>query len=257
MEYTISNGILTARVNARGAELCSLIYEGAEYIWQAGKEWPRSAPVCCPWCGVVDGGKFEHGGRTYAAGRHGFVRDCVHGLVDRSEDGLTFQFAVEGFQDDRWPWPFALTAHYALKADTLALTYSISNAGTETMPLQLGFHPGFIAPEGSAIRAGKSELPGGSDTLHVVTGTFDNDSMCVAHPASDWFALERPDGRSVTLDTRGFDYVLLWGVPGNTPFVCIEPWTGYPGPGGMFDRPGVISLEPGEKMERTLTIKLG
>ena len=187
MEYTISNGILTARVNARGAELCSLIYEGAEYIWQAGKEWPRSAPVCCPWCGVVDGGKFEHGGRTYAAGRHGFVRDCVHGLVDRSEDGLTFQFAVEGFQDDRWPWPFALTAHYA----------------------------------------------------------------------SDWFALERPDGRSVTLDTRGFDYVLLWGVPGNTPFVCIEPWTGYPGPGGMFDRPGVISLEPGEKMERTLTINLG
>ncbi len=244
MEYTISNGILTARVNGRGAELRSLVYGGAEYIWQAGKEWPRSAPVCCPWCGAVDGGEFEHGGVTYAAPRHGFVRESAHALTAKDEDALTFAFAVEG-GDARWPWPFALTARFELRANTLELTYRITNTGAETMPLQFGFHPGFIAPEGSVIRAEKSELPGGRDALPVVHGTFDNDSMCVSHPASRWFALERPDGRGVTLDTHGFNYVLLWGAPGVTPFVCIEAWTGYPEHGGMFERPGVTQLAPG------------
>ncbi len=253
MDFTITNGTITARVDARGAELRSLVYNGAEYIWPGGAAWGWSAPVCCPWCGAVDGGGFEHGGRRYEASRHGFVRECGHELIEKREDALAFSFDVLS-GDVRWPWPFALTARYALDESTLSLTYAITNTGAEAMPLQLGFHPGFIAPEGSVIRAERAELPGGVDAMPVVRGTFDNDSMCVAHPESRWFALERPDGRCVTLDTRGFNYVLLWGAPGGTPFVCIEPWTGYPGPGGLFDRPGVTPLAPGERFERTLKI---
>lgn len=256
MEYTISNGALTARVDALGAELRSLMYNGAEYIWQAGAEWPRSAPLCCPWCGAVEGGAFEYSGVTYAAPRHGFVRDCEHALTARDAASLSFRFAVEG-GDARWPWPFELTADYALDGRELSLTVTVTNTGAETMPLQLGFHPGFIAPEGSAIRSEKSEMPGGADAMPIVKGTFDNDSMCVEHPESRWFALERSDGRSVTLDTRGFNYVLLWGAPGETPFACIEPWTGYPGPGGLFDRPGAVPLGPGGALARTLKISVG
>ena len=255
MEYTITNGAMTARVSTLGAELRSLVYEGAEYMWQAGKEWPHSAPVCCPWCGAVENGGFTHGGVSYAAPRHGFVRGCEHELTGRGADTLTFSFAVQA-GDTRWPWPFELTARYELEADTLSHICRITNTGHETMPLQFGFHPAFIAPEGSVVRAEKAELPGGGDALPVTTGLFDLDSMDVAHPASAWFALERPDGRRVTLDTRGYRHVLLWGVPGDTPFVCIEPWTGYPGPGGMFDRPDVIALPCGGTLERTLRLSV-
>ena len=39
MDFEIGNGALTARVASRGAELKSLCFNGAEYIWQAGPEW--------------------------------------------------------------------------------------------------------------------------------------------------------------------------------------------------------------------------
>ncbi len=256
MEYEITNGILTARVGSRGAQLLSLTLGGVEYVWPGGSEWAWSAPVCCPWCGAVEGGEFVHAGRRYAAARHGFVRDCEHVLTERGEDTLAFALRV-GEGDARWPWPFELTARYALDGCTLALTYEIKNTGAEVMPLQFGFHPGFIAPSGSVIRAEKADMPDGTDRLAIVPGLFDGGSIDLAGPASAWFRLERPDGRSVTVATEGYPYVLLWGASGETPFACIEPWTGYPGAGGMFDRPGVTALAPGETFERTLKTALG
>ncbi len=256
MEYEISSGALTARVSDVGAQLVSLRYENTEYLWQGGSEWPRRAPICCPYCGAVEGESFTHGGRSYAAGRHGFVRDAEHELAERGGDSLAFAFAL-GEGDPRWPWPFALRAEYRLGAETLALRYDIMNSGAQAMPLQLGFHPGFIAPAGSVVRAQRPDFPGGADTLSLAPGLFDSGaSIDLAAPGSDWFRLERSDGRAVTVDARGFGWFLLWGVPGTTPFVCLEPWSGYPGPGGMFDRPGVTVLAPGERFTRTLNLRL-
>ena len=252
-EYSITNNILTARINEKGAELRSVIYKEKEYMWQGGKLWPRTAPVCCPWCGVVDGDKFEHEGISYAAPRHGFVRDAVHRLTEKKVDSLCFVFSLDS-GDKRWPWPFGLSACYELSNNTLKLTYKIINTGTQVMPLQFGFHPGFIAPKGSTIHAEEGELLSGVKTLPIISGTFDNDRICLKQPKSTWFALERADGRRVTIDTQGYDYVLLWGVPGNTPFVCIEPWTAYPGPGGMYERPSVRKLEPTEEFNCTLKL---
>lgn len=255
MEYVITSGALTARVDTRGAQLRALKYKDTDYLWPGGDAWGWSAPVCCPWCGAVEGGAFGHAGKTYAASRHGFVRESEHELAERGVDTLTFALRVcEG--DSRWPWPFELRARYALDGCTLALTYEITNTGAETMPLQFGFHPGFIAPAGSVIRAEKADMPDGTDTLAIVPGLFDGGSIDLAAPESAWFRLERPDGHCVTVATEGYPYVLLWGASGDTPFACIEPWSGYPGSGGMFDRPGVTALAPGETFERTLKIAL-
>ena len=253
MEYCITNGILTARVSSRGAELKSLAYHGTEYIWPGGAEWGWSAPVCCPWCGALD--KFERAGRVYGGSRHGFVREREHTLALNSPDALAFTLGVaEG--DERWPWPFELRAEYTLCGASLTLTYTLTNTGAQPMPLQFGFHPGFLAPEGSLIRASKAVIPDGSDTLRLAPGVFDNDSIHLDHPECASFCLERSDGRSVTVDTDGYEHVLLWGAPGKTPFACIEPWTGYPGPGGPFEREGAISLSPGAEFKRTLKISL-
>ena len=79
MEYVITSGALTARVDTRGAQLRALKYKDTDYLWPGGDAWGWSAPVCCPWCGAVEGGAFGHAGKTYAASRHGFVRESVQG----------------------------------------------------------------------------------------------------------------------------------------------------------------------------------
>ena len=71
-------------MGSRGAQLLSLTLGGVEYVWPGGDAWGWSAPVCCPWCGAVEGGAFVHAGRRYAAARHGFVRDCEHVLTELS-----------------------------------------------------------------------------------------------------------------------------------------------------------------------------
>ena len=251
MDYELSNGILSARVSSRGAELKSLVFQGAEYLWPGGEVWGWSAPVCCPWCGALEA--FTHGGRRYAPGRHGFVREREHRLVERAPDALTLGLEVST-GDERWPWPFDLTAQYTLRGQCLTLAYRIGNTGGEPMPLQFGFHPGFLAPAGSAIRAEQPDIPGFGDRMPLVPGVFDNDSLHLERPSSAWFRLDRGDGRSVQVDTAGWPHVLLWGTPGDTPFACIEPWTGYPAAGGPFDRPGVLPLESGAALERQLSI---
>ena len=125
MEYCITNGILTARVSSRAAELKSLVFRDAEYIWPGGDEWGWSAPVCCRWCGALD--KFERDGHVYGGSRHGFVREREHTLVLNSPDTLTFTLSVtEG--DERWPWPFELVAEYTLCGASLTLTYTLTSA---------------------------------------------------------------------------------------------------------------------------------
>ena len=100
-------------------------------------------------------------------------------------------------------------------------------------------------------------FPGGADTLAVASGVFDTDSVNLSRPASKWFRLERPDGRSVTVDAEGYGWFLVWGAQGLSPFVCLEPWTGFPRPPAASSaRPGAVALAPGERFKRTLNISL-
>ena len=253
MDFEIGNGVLTARVASRGAELKSLRFNGAEYIWQAGPEWGWSAPVCCPWCGLLR--PFERAGRSYAGGRHGFAREREHTLTAGGGDSLDLALEVQPGDGD-WPWPFALLASYRLDANRLELSYRVLNTGEEAMPLQFGFHPGFIAPPGSAIRAERPDIPGFGSYMPITEGSFDNDSIDLAAPASRWMRLERGDGRAVEADTSDCAHVLLWGTPGSTPFACIEPWTGYPSDGGPFERPGALALAPGRELRRRLLLSI-
>ena len=65
-------------------------------------------------------------------------------------------------------------------------------------------------------------------------------------------------GKYLRVTTQGFPYTLIWskvGVPG---FVCIEPWSGFVGPGhDLAQRPGAFLLPPGEKFSRTHRLTVG
>lgn len=258
MEYTICSDKLTARVASHGAELCSLqTGESGELMWQADPAvWPRHAPVCFPWCGKVQGGTFIWQGREYAAPtQHGFVRDMEHTLTAQTGDSLRFRLDWPG-DSDGWFWPFAFETVHTLEGNTVLTTCTAENTGTQPMPVQMGFHPGFVCPfgDGGAVEDYEVRFESGL-VVPLEPHLFDNDSIFYENVGA-WARLTcRPTGQYIGLDTAGFDRVLLWSKPGIPGFVCIEPWCGYPGPQrDMAERPYAVVLAPGEKRSWTQRI---
>lgn len=68
---------------------------------------------------------------------------------------------------------------------------------------------------------------------------------------------EQGTGRYIRVETKDWPYVLLWSTPGIPGFLCIEPWTGFTGPGhDPAERPGARLLAPGETFRRTQRISV-
>ena len=262
MFYSIKNSFLCVSVNSRGAELWDICTAGdapVSCLWD-GQEafWPRRAPVCFPWCGKVDGGWFSADGRRYEAGTHGFVRDMEHRLVEQGADRLRFRLDWTGDRS-RWPWPFSFETGHVLEGRSLTTTCTVTNLSADGMPVQLGFHTGLRCPfspgrgiRDYCIRFQAQESPEGGDCLALTEQLFENDSICLPGLKSEWIQLEElGTGRYLRIATKGYPYVLLWSLPGIPGWVCIEPWTGYPGPGHQLEeRPGTILLPPGASFSR-------
>ena len=87
MRYEIRNEALHVTVSGKGAELWALEGpDGTACLWDAEPAvWPWHAPVCFPWCGLLEEG-WSHGGRPVAPGRHGLVRDLDHTLAEQAPD---------------------------------------------------------------------------------------------------------------------------------------------------------------------------
>lgn len=255
MEYTIRNDRLTARADTHGAELHSLkTARDREILWQADPAvWARYAPVCFPWCGKVQDGWFDwQGERRAAPTQHGFLRDVEHTLVSRDENRMTFRFDWPG-DGEGWLWPFRFETEHRLRDNTLLTTCTVSNTGSEAMPAQLGFHPGFLCPfvAGSAIEEYEVRFASGL-VVPLEPHLFDHDSIPYTG-VGPWARLtHRPTGKYIEVGTDGFDRTLLWSKPGIPGYVCIEPWCGFPGPQhDLFARPHAISLAPGERRSWT------
>ena len=79
---TLSNSELTIKVSPHGAELCSILRDGKEYLWQADPAfWKRHSPVLFPIVGSVWENEYRHEGVSYALTQHGFARDMDFELI--------------------------------------------------------------------------------------------------------------------------------------------------------------------------------
>lgn len=257
MRYTINNDFLALTVDTHGAEPVALrpaARDDLPLLWDAKPLWPRTSPFCFPYVSRLEHGYFEHKGVQYQGGQHGFARDSEHTLVSQTEKSLTFVLE-QTEPDDRWPWPFRLTTEHKLVFNRLVTTCTVENIGTEAMPIQMGFHTAVRVPfiPGSTysdyrIRFEKREAPDGTRFLPLTDTLFDNDSICFEGLQSDFVEVESTKKPAILrFDTKEFPYVLVWSKPGEPQFVCIEPWTGYYGPGtDLFARPGAKAVHPGE-----------
>ena len=83
---TISNKQLTIQVSPHGAELCSIVANGKEYLWQADPAfWKRHSPVLFPIVGSVWENEYRNEGIPYTLTQHGFARDMEFTLISEKD----------------------------------------------------------------------------------------------------------------------------------------------------------------------------
>lgn len=270
MDYTVENEVLRLRAGTKGAELWELCRKDAPEVpllWSADPAvWNRHAPVLFPWCARVEDNWFEFNGKRYEnLPQHGFNRDLEHTLVEQSSDSLTFRLDWPG-DEVKFPWSFTFETRHTLKGNQVETVCTGTNTSSVPMPAQLGFHAGLRCPftpgkqySDYVIRFEQPEAPDGSDVFPLGADCFDRGSTCFQNLKSKWLQVEEKEtGKYLRVNTEGFPYVLLWSPKGCYDFICIEPWSGFAGPGhDLAQRPGTVMLAPGESLSKTHLLTVG
>lgn len=288
--HVLNCGRLTAAVKAHGAELCSLRHDGTEFIWQAGPDWPRHAPLLFPIVGRLANDELRHKGKPYRMTQHGFARDLRFDWVERSASRCVLVLTDSAATRERYPFAFRLVASYVLDEAGLELTLGIANTGEETLPASIGGHPAFNWPlqtglpkesyaltfaqeesspvrrlDGGLLRASHEQNPVRGKLLDLSESLFAADAIIFDRINSRSLRYAAGQGAShgpwLELSWQGFRELGVWSKPSGAPFLCIEPWRGYASPAGFdgefSDKPGLMHIAPGAEERLSFRIDVG
>lgn len=286
---TISNKQLTIQVSPHGAELCSIVANGKEYLWQADPAfWKRHSPVLFPIVGSVWENEYRNEGIPYTLTQHGFARDMEFTLISEKEDEVRYRLVSNEETLHKYPFPFCLEIGYRIQGKKIEVMWEVKNTGDKEMYFQIGAHPAFYWPEFDASNSERGFFR--FDKENGLKYILISEKGC-ADPSTE-YSLELTDGL-LPLDTHTFDkdalileneqvrkvtlynkeklaylslhfnapVVGLWSPPAkNAPFVCIEPWYGrcdrahYTGE--YKDKAWMQHLQPEEIFQGGYTIEI-
>jgi len=293
---SISSDSLTVSIDAMGAQLMSLQKGESEYLWQGDSNWwPRRAPILFPIVGVLKDGKAESAEGTVSLARHGLARLNQFEVVEKSDSSVTLQLKSTEETRKSYPYDFELRLIFSVSDDTLTQTYEVTNRGNVVLPFTLGAHPAFNIPvpgveaasldqysllftrswtsfgpsitdEGLCDYTTPQRLIVDSDTLSLSWELIDREKTITLEDVPDRritlaTSTEAPsEAHGIQMDFEGFDYLGIWSATPGCPFVALEPWCGIADTvdcDGIFEhKPGIISLEPGQSIAKTLNIKV-
>ena len=286
---TISNKQLTIQVSPHGAELCSIVANGKEYLWQADPAfWKRHSPVLFPIVGSVWENEYRNEGIPYTLTQHGFARDMEFTLISEKEDEVRYRLVSNEETLHKYPFSFCLEIGYRIQGKKIEVMWEVKNTGDKEMYFQIGAHPAFYWPEFDASNSERGFFR--FDKENGLKYILISEKGC-ADPSTE-YSLELTDGL-LPLDTHTFDkdalileneqvrkvtlynkeklaylslhfnapVVGLWSPPAkNAPLVCIEPWYGrcdrahYTGE--YKDKDWMQHLQPEEIFQGGYTIEI-
>ena len=151
VQYEITAGEVQAVVTEVGAGLRTLTFGGRPYVepFPVDSRPPRGAgTVLVPWPNRTAGGRWAWQGTPQqlalnepAAGNaiHGLLRYTFYEVVDRAADAITLAARVA--PQPGWPVPLATQVRYAVAADGLTVTHTVTNVGGAAVPFGVGAHP--------------------------------------------------------------------------------------------------------------------
>ena len=283
---TLKNEFLEIAVSAHGAELCSILCSGQEYLWNADPQyWKRHSPVLFPIVGSVWDGTFRVNGRSYKMSQHGFARDMDFTPVSKTADSIVYALESNEETLEKYPFPFRLEIGYRIEGKSVYVGWKVINTGAGPLPFQIGAHPAFYYPDFNpdSPDRGSFTLEGSDDLEYILIGSkgcadiskrhpcgrniqitpslFDADALIFDRSQVKKVTLNAPDGRPWLALAFNAPLVGLWSPVGkNAPFVCIEPWwgrcdrVGYKG--DFIDRDEVNILVPRESFSVSYQIEI-
>lgn len=284
---SISSGELSAQINPRGAQLSSLKDPASrDLLWNGDpKVWAGRAPLLFPIVGVLVGGIYRLGQKTYALSRHGFARDKEFSLESKTASTASFKLCADDSTQQAYPFQFELDVTYELHGATLSVTTAMRNRGATDMPASFGYHPGFRWPlpfgqsrashfiqfetdEPAAVRridaAGlltpvRHPTPVANRRLALTDALFQEDVLIFDQVKSRSVTYGSHEGARLRISFPDAPYLGVWTKPG-APFICIEPWHGITDPqgfsGDFAQKPGLVIVKAAQaffaKMDITL-----
>lgn len=270
---TLSNDNIRTQISEQGAELCSLVQNGFEYIWQADKKyWGRHAPILFPIVGMAY--------RTPLP-QHGFARDREFQLLNLSETEAIFMLRSDEETLDVYPYRFELEVNYQLKGTQLITRYTVRNIDDKEIYFQIGGHPAFNYPnrpfQRGYLQLTKEGIPLdeisvrhinsdgfvidsvnhielANGCLRIKDDTFDSGAMILENEQCDTISLIKGNGEiHLSLSSQAMVFGVWSPAHKNAPFVCLEPWMGRAdkvGYQGAFeDRDYINRVSNGEEMK--------
>ncbi|MFP9098413.1 aldose 1-epimerase family protein [Flavobacterium sp. RHBU_24] len=281
MEISITNGTLTATINAKGAELISLTKAGTEYMWEGNPEfWGKHSPVLFPIVGTLKNNSYNYNGNTYSLSRHGFARDNDFAVINKDANTATFLLAATDASQEKYPFDFELALVYTLHESELTIEYHVTNKGTAPMPFSIGAHPAFALPgkfEGYSLKFEKheplvstqltndllsdisQELPADHGELPLAYNLFERDALIFKSLESKSITIKKEGKEYLAVRFFDFPHLGIWTKTG-APFLCIEPWQGYSDTetsnGDIVTKEGIINLEAANTYKAAFTITI-
>jgi len=285
----LESGSLAAAIDPRGAQLRSLrTRAGEELLWQGDPAyWPYQAPILFPVIGPLVGGQLRHADRVYPMPPHGFARLRDFTVLEHVPTRCVFELRDDAETHAQYPFAFRLQVSYELSGDSLSNTVAVQNLSDEPLPADIGFHPGFKWPlspsrtkdeyrivfaanEPGPIRRGSGNpvllfpdsrpSPVVNNVLRPRDELFDELALVWDHLNSRSVTFGAAGDLSLRIDFPDSPHLGLWMVPG-APFLCIEPWQGYPSQndfdGPFIRKPGIALFEPGATREWRLALTIG
>ena len=257
MLITIKNDKIEVAIDTMGAQLMSIKSDGCEYLWQGDPAyWSNRAPNLFPYIARLTEGSYTYHGERYSMPNHGFASKQEFS-AEFSDDSCAV-FTLESHEETKkmYPFDFVFRVIYALRENSLDITYSVENKGSECMYFAVGGHPGFRVPlesgkdfsDYSLIFSEKSKpdrvgftesvfLSGKDEVYPLINDTvlplahekFDDDAIILKNMTREVTLRHKDGGRGLTVTFPDMPYLGIWHRPKtDAPYVCIEPWTSLP-----------------------------
>ncbi len=278
MSVILRGGRFQAVIDPLGAELKSLYdtQQQREYMWCGDPAWWNgTAPVLFPVIGGLNGGFYTYRGRNYELPSHGFARTKEFEVVRSSGGEAVFRLTGDEATRIMYPFDFELLVSFSLDYSGISVSYRVkSTSSSQSLLFSIGSHPAFRLPfdggilehyyiqfehsehtprhyfSGGCLTGKTGEGFSNSRQIFLTRSIFDQGPLIFRDVTSREVSICKSRGKnriSVSFDTP---HIGIWSKPKGAPFLCIEPWHGYPDPADFEDsleqKPGIITLDPGK-----------
>lgn len=286
----IKNKNLTVCIQEKGAALWSVKdAEGKEYLWQGDpKYWGDRAPNLFPYIARMTEGKYRLDGKTYEMDIHGFAKDMIFEVADRTDSQIMFRIQNTKETYRQYPFKFVFEISYQLEGNKIFITYTVKNKDDKVMYFGVGGHPGFVVPleEGLTFEDYYLEFDAVQTPKRVgfsedcfVTGEcavfplddekclklhhdmFDEDAIVLVDMGCNVTLKSKKGEKAIRVTYPDMKYLGLWHWPKtDAPYICIEPWSSLPSRKGIVEdlatQPGLISLNPECEYHNQFSVEL-